>query len=62
MDSNGRKVITFCPKCQHETFEVVVINSGSGPNHEFGQTDYWFYGDGKCTDCGFESEYGDSSL
>ena len=55
-----RKQITgFCPECHQETLIVSVLDSGSGLD-EWG-TCHWFSGIGRCNECGWEGEYGDSS-
>lgn len=56
---NSDPVITCCPECHEETFSVVVTDSGSHPD-EWG-TCHWWEGDGKCTECGHEEFYNDSS-
>lgn len=49
-----------CPQC-HTEQDAKVINSGKGYNTEFGQTEYWFEAELKCS-CGFDGVIGDSSL
>jgi predicted nucleic-acid-binding Zn-ribbon protein len=56
------KVTTFCPKCRQESFIVTVENTGKGFNAEFEQTEYWFEGQGECTECGHSEHYADGSL
>ena len=55
-----------CPSCGEpdliETGIPIVENSGRGPNHEFGVTEYWWDGWLKCTRCGHETPWCDSSL
>ena len=52
--------ICFCPKCENESFEVQIERSGQYCDREQG-TIYWFAGDGKCYECGFEDYYSDSN-
>lgn len=55
-----------CPSCGEpdlmETGTQIVEKSGSGPNPEFGQTEYWWEGWLKCCRCGAETPWADSSL
>lgn len=52
----------FCPECGEESFTVTVEDSGSSHNYEFGQTEHFFSGEGKCSACGYMGYYSDSSL
>ena len=55
-------VLVFCPKCKQETFYVKPENTGKGYNYEFSQPEYWFDGEGKCSECDYTGYYSDSSL
>lgn len=59
MRAPAKPVIAFCPKCQQETFEVRVEDSGSHPD-EWG-TNHWYRGMGRCRSCGHAGEHSDSS-
>lgn len=54
-----QKLITACPKCGNEQFEVVVNTSGSYPD-EWG-TCHWYEGNGICHECGHKGAHSDSS-
>ena len=54
--------VVCCPVCDNESLVVDVTDSGQSYDVEFGQTVYWVQGEGRCTDCGYEGPYGDSSL
>lgn len=61
MERETMKIVTcFCPKCHVETFEVLTTGGGKYLNPDIG-TIYWFEGDGKCNECGYEGHYSDSS-
>lgn len=49
----------FCPKCNEESFIVLIADSGQCAS-EYG-TNHWFSGDGECTECHHKSFYTDSS-
>lgn len=55
-----------CPSCGEpnliETGTPIIETSGSGPNYEFGQTEYWWDGWLKCCRCGELTPWTDSSL
>ena len=55
MTESENKLVTFCPECGSESFEVTITGSGSHPD-EWG-TYYWWEGDGKCSECGYTGEY-----
>src|SRR5688572_25027017 len=52
--------LASCPKCFNETLSVHISGGGISQT-EYG-TAYWFEGDGKCSTCGFEGWFSDSSL
>lgn len=61
--SKSNTYTTSCPACKaFDAFLVTIKESGSGFNHHFGMTEYWWSGDGKCKECGHEGEYSDGSL
>ena len=55
------KPVAVCPKCHEESFEIDITDTGSFVHSDYG-VGYWWEGDGKCTNCGHESFYSDSSI
>lgn len=55
-------MITICPNCKEECFDVQVTGSGSYFDPEWG-TIYWGEGDGKCSNkqCGYQGWWSDTS-
>ena len=58
----------FKCECGNEIYDVTEEPSfkhtggGDGYNYEFGQVEYWFTGEFKCSNCGRIIQYSDSSL
>lgn len=53
--------IEHCPECREEAFECVVTDCGQCYNPEWG-TGCWWRFDGKCSCCGWEGSFSDSSV
>jgi len=55
-------MITVCPNCQEEFFDVIVLNSGSYFDPDI-WTVWWQEGDGQCLNeqCGFKGWHSDTS-